>query len=71
MIILLRIAVYLNRSIPENQEPDYTVTASKDSLTLSFSEKWLENNPLTFADLKNETDYLSTIGIKLLIKNLK
>jgi len=71
LIILLRIAVILNRSIPEYQEPDYTVTANKDSLTLSFSEQWLENNPLTFADLQNETDYLSTIGIKLLIKNLK
>ena len=71
LIIILRIAVILNRSIPEYQEPNYTVTAKKDSLTLSFPEDWFENNPLTIADFENETDYLETIGIKLIIKHLK
>lgn len=71
LIIILRIAVILNRSIPEYQEPDYTVKAKKDSLTLSFPDLWLENNPLIIADLENETDYLATIGIKLIIEHLK
>ena len=71
LIIILRIAVILNRSIPEYQEPDYTVKAKKDSLTLSFPDQWLENNPLIIADLENETDYLATIGIKLIIEHLK
>ena len=70
LIIILRIAVILNRSIPEYQEPDYTVTAKKDSLTLSFPQHWFENNPLTVADFENEVDYLATIGIQLIIKHL-
>jgi len=71
LIIILRIAVILNRSIPKYQEPDYTVTAKKDSLTLNFPEHWFENNPLTIADFENEIDYLATIGIILRIKHLK
>ncbi len=70
LIIILRIAVILNRSIPEYQEPDYTVAAKEDSLTLKFPEHWFENNPLIIADFENEIDYLATIGIQLIIKHL-
>lgn len=71
LIIILRIAVILNRSTPEYHEPDYNVNAKKDSLTLRFPEHWFDNNPLIIADLENEIDYLAIIGIKLEIKHLK
>lgn len=71
LIIILRIAVIFNRSIPEYQEPDYVVTAKKKSLTLRFPEHWFDDNPLTIADLQNEIDYLAAIGFKLQVKHLK
>jgi exopolyphosphatase/guanosine-5'-triphosphate,3'-diphosphate pyrophosphatase len=71
LIIILRLAVILNRSMPENQQADYAVAAKMESLTLSFPEHWFENNPLTIADLQNEIDYLTIIGFKLKIEHLK
>jgi len=71
LIIILRIAVILNRSMLEYQDPDYKVEAKKQSLTLRFPEHWFDDNPLTIADLENEVDYLDAIGFKLKIKHLK
>lgn len=71
LTIILRIAVILNRSLPDYQEPDYLIKANKKSLTLLFPEHWFDDNPLTIADLENEIDYLDTIGFKLEIKHLK
>ena len=71
LTIILRIAVILNRSLPDYQEPDYLIKAKKKSLTLLFPEHWFDDNPLTIADLESEIDYLDTIGFKLKIKHLK
>lgn len=71
LIIILRIATILNRSLPDYQEPDYSILAKKKSLTLLFPEHWFDDNPLTMADLENEVDYLASIGFKLKIKHLK
>ena len=71
LIVILRIAAILNRSVPEYQTPDYTVEAKKQSLTLRFPEHWFDDNPLTIADLESEVDYLCAIGLKLEIKHLK
>lgn len=71
LTVILRIAVILNRSIPEYQHPDYTIEAKKMSLILRFPEHWFDDNPLTIADLESEVDYLRTAGIKLEIKHLK
>jgi len=71
LIVILRIAVILNRSIPQYQKPDYEIKAKKKSLTLKFPEHWFDENPLTIADLKNEVDYLAAINIELNIKHLK
>ena len=71
LIVILRIAVILNRSMSEYQTPDFTVDAKKQSLTLRFPEHWFDENPLTMADLEREVDHLHIIGIKLKIKHLK
>lgn len=71
LTIILRIAVILNRSLPDYQEPDYSIKAKKKSLTLLFPEHWFDDNPLTIADLENEIGYLENIGFKLKIKHLK
>jgi len=71
LTIILRIAVILNRSLPDYQEPDYSIKAKKKTLTLLFPDHWFDDNPLTIADLENEIDYLETIGFRLKIKHLK
>jgi len=68
LIIILRIAVILNRSIPEYQKPDYKIKTSAKTITLKFPEYWFAENPLTIADLENEVNYLGTIGYELKIK---
>jgi len=70
LLVILRLAVILNRSIPEYQEPDFILEAKKKSLTLKFPDHWFDENPLTIADLENEIDYLSDIGFTLKIKHL-
>jgi exopolyphosphatase/guanosine-5'-triphosphate,3'-diphosphate pyrophosphatase len=71
LIIILRVAVILNRSIPDSHEINYTVAAKKKTLIIRFPDQWFEDNPLTIADLENEMAYLSAIGFKLRIKHLK
>jgi len=71
LIIILRIAVILNRSIPEYQQPDYKIKAKKNSLTLAFPEHWFNENPLTIADLQSEVEYLAVVNFELEIKHLK
>ena len=71
LIIILRISVILNRSIPSYQEPDYTIEVEKKTLILRFPKYWFDDNPLTMADLTNEIDYISVAGFKLKIKRLK
>ena len=71
LTIILRIAVILNRSRPDYQEPDYSIKAKNKSLTLHLPEQWFDDNPLTIADFENEIDYLETIGFKLEIKRFK
>ena len=71
LIVILRIAVVLNRSKPEYQKPDYVLESKKQSLILKFPEHWFDDNPLTIADLESEVDYLKSVGIKLKIKHIK
>lgn len=68
LMMILRLAVLLNRSMPEYQEPDYQVFVKKHSLRLQVPEHWYEESPLTIADLKSEKNYLKAIDFKLKIK---
>ena len=70
LTIILRIAVILNRSIPDYQAPDYSIKATKKSLTLQFPEHWFDDNPLTMADLQNDVNKLKAIGFTLKIQHL-
>jgi len=69
LIVILRIAVVLNRSTPEYLEPDYEIKCKKRSLILIFPEHWFDDNPLTMADLESEIDYLDAIDFKLKIEH--
>lgn len=65
LIILLRIAVLLNRSRSSNIIPEIKIHVSETGFEMGFPEKWLSEHPLTEADLITEKDYLKAIDITL------
>ena len=63
VLLLLRLAVLLHRSRSRDPLPAFEVGATKKGLSLTFPAGWLEQHPLTQADLAEElrllkpTDY--------------
>jgi exopolyphosphatase/guanosine-5'-triphosphate,3'-diphosphate pyrophosphatase len=58
LVVLLRLAVLLNRTRSPSQLPPISLRAGKESLELRFPSGWLDVNPLTAADLRQEKDWL-------------
>lgn len=65
MIVLLRIAVLLNRGRGPLDLPPLDVRAGERSLALRFPREWLAANPLTHADLEQERRWLAAVGVDL------
>ena len=65
MIIILRLAVLLLRNRSHTALPDFAIAFEHDKVILQFPEDWLENAPLTQADLTQEADYLAKASITL------
>ncbi len=58
LAILLRLAVLFNRSRTDAFPDGLKIVAHRRTVTLSLTQAWLEQNPLTMADLENEASYL-------------
>ena len=65
LCVLLRLAVLLHRSREATRLPDIQFEAGNASLTLSFPNGWLDDNPLTHTDLQQEKKYLKDADFKL------
>ena len=65
MVIILRLAVLLNRSRNKKDVPPLSVQVDEQHLNLRFDPAWLEANPLTLADIRREKGYLEKIGYEL------
>ena len=65
LIVLLRLAVLLNRDRIDNEFPIKSIQAKKEEIKLQFEKDWLNQSPLTLIDLEQESDYLKAIDIKL------
>jgi exopolyphosphatase / guanosine-5'-triphosphate,3'-diphosphate pyrophosphatase len=65
MTLLLRLAVLLHRGRSNVALPDIRLTPREDSLELKFPEGWMDDHPLTVADLQNETENLKSVGFRL------
>ena len=65
LALLLRLAVLLNRSRSTVELPPIALDVSEDGIRLSFPEGWLEENPLTVADLAREQGYLDSVDYRL------
>ena len=59
LCVLVRLAVLIQH--PRNQEPPPALTlhATQNRLVVEFPQGWLDNRPLTLADLENEQDFLT------------
>jgi exopolyphosphatase/guanosine-5'-triphosphate,3'-diphosphate pyrophosphatase len=65
LIVLIRLATLLNRSRSPSDLPTIRIVAGKDGLELRFPGTWLDDNPLTAADLEQERQWLRARGFEL------
>jgi exopolyphosphatase/guanosine-5'-triphosphate,3'-diphosphate pyrophosphatase len=65
LCILTRLAVLLQHTRNHEPPPDFQLGAGPDELSIRFPKGWLDERPLTLADLENERDYLARQNIKL------
>jgi exopolyphosphatase/guanosine-5'-triphosphate,3'-diphosphate pyrophosphatase len=65
LLIILRLAVLLNRSRKESAQIPVTIDVTDDSVSVHFDADWLAENPLTIADLEREEAYLRQVGYDL------
>ena len=65
LVMLLRLAVLLHRSRAQEPLPDYELRVVDGELMLLLPAGWLETNPLTLADMRQEIDYLRESGVTL------
>jgi exopolyphosphatase/guanosine-5'-triphosphate,3'-diphosphate pyrophosphatase len=68
LVLLLRLAVLLNRNRSDFDLPTFKMEVGDSSLALSFDPVWLEENPLTVADLEQERALLENTGYTLEIR---
>jgi len=62
LAIVLRLAYVLHRSRSPEPLPEIRVSAIKRSIALRFPAGWLDDHPLTRADLEQEASYLAVAG---------
>ena len=66
--VLLRLAVMLHRSRSRQALPPLKPDVNGQRLSLGFPNGWLDQHPLTRADLENEARYLRKAGFRLEIE---
>lgn len=65
LAIILRIAVLLNRRRSPRPLPPVALAGTKKSLSIAFPPDWLDEHPLTRADLDAEAKLLKKVGYDL------
>ncbi|MGB1801022.1 MAG: exopolyphosphatase, partial [Gammaproteobacteria bacterium] len=60
LVIILRLAIVLNRSRNTVKTPCINIKTKNKEIELEFQEGWLNDHPLTEADLETEANYLTT-----------
>jgi exopolyphosphatase/guanosine-5'-triphosphate,3'-diphosphate pyrophosphatase len=65
LVIILRLAVLLHRGRSPAALPPITLTPGSRAMELRFPARWLNDHPLTSADLQQEVDYLRAAGFRL------
>jgi len=65
LTVILRLAVLLNRSRSAQDLPSIDLSVSDNKVDLSMPGDWLQNNPLSVADLAREAGYLAEVDFDL------
>jgi exopolyphosphatase/guanosine-5'-triphosphate,3'-diphosphate pyrophosphatase len=68
LIVLLRLAVLLNRTRSPEELPQIELVPGNHFLELRFPAAWLDRNPLTAADLDQEREWLRARGFELRVR---
>ncbi|MFC1750382.1 exopolyphosphatase, partial [Pseudomonadota bacterium] len=68
LAVLLRLAVILHRNRSKAALPEFDLVVEDKNIQLIFPEGWLDEQPLTQADLQQEVQYLAAIGFTLLVQ---
>lgn len=70
LLRLLRLSVLLTHRRSTQIQPKFSLTAQDDHLTLAMDSDWLQDNPLTQAELEIEANRQTDIGWPLTITSL-
>ena len=65
---LLRLAALLERARSTEPLPDLVLTVQDKLLRLELPQSWLDQHPLTRADLEQERDYFKILDLKLQVR---
>jgi len=65
MAVVFRLAALLHRN-RNSKRPDFSITINRHDIKIDFPENWLEQAPLTHADLKQEMYYLKEARFNLI-----
>lgn len=66
-LFCLRFACVLCRSREDDAIPAFRLSSGENTITVSFSEQWKENHPLTMYDLQQESRALDALGLQFRI----
>jgi len=67
MMVLLRLAVILKHVEALEALPDLSVSASEETLTLTFPEQWGADHPLTTWEIEQSTSAMERLGVSVVL----
>ncbi|HIL22348.1 exopolyphosphatase [Alcanivorax sp. VBW004] len=67
LCLVLRLAVRLHHARSDEDVPEIRLQARGERLAITFPPGWLEEHPLTQADLEQEHDYFQAAGYQLVL----
>ncbi len=65
MVVILRIAVLIHRDRVPKKLPEIKIRDNDEVLAIQFDQNWLDNHPLTGAELEQEQNYLKVLSVKV------
>ncbi len=65
MIVILRVAILINRDRIPKKLPKVVIKDVEGVLRITIEKRWLEDHPLTGAELEQEENYLKALSIKV------
>jgi exopolyphosphatase/guanosine-5'-triphosphate,3'-diphosphate pyrophosphatase len=69
LIIILRLAIVFNRPRIKFSKVIKKISFMNDAVQLEFKNEWLQDHPLTYADLLSEIKYLENLGVEMAIED--